>query len=77
MRKIEFTGNLAGEKLKVFLTDPHPNGSHWQVLIDHYYHGTITKRDGKWIGHLNPNSDLQADDIQILGGWVDHYYPQG
>jgi len=77
MRKIEFTTNHAGKELQVALVDPHPNGTHWQIIIDHFYHGAITKRDGRWIGHLNLNSILQADDIQFLGERIDLHYPEG
>ena len=75
MRQIEFTANLAGQELKVTLKDPLANGGHWQVLIGHFYHGTISRREGKWIGHLNPKSNLQADDIQILGTLIDQQCP--
>jgi len=76
MRKIEFTANLAGKEVEVALYDPHPSGKHWQILVAHYYQGSIIKRDGKWIGYLSPNSILQADDIQLLGERIDQEYPQ-
>jgi hypothetical protein len=66
MKTIEFYGYWGDQKKKVHICAP-TGGEGVQIIIDNFYHGIILNRAGQWVGYLNGNSELTADDIQILG----------
>lgn len=69
MKTIEFVGFWGDQKKKVHICKP-VGGEGIQIIVDDYYHGVIVKRAGQWVGYLNRNSELTADDILILGDIV-------
>lgn len=76
MREIAFTITLAGRQVPVTLTDPHPRGDYWQVMIDHRYQGMLIKIAGRWEGHFNRRSWVQGDDIRVLSDIIEGVYPE-
>jgi hypothetical protein len=77
MRSIERKVLFGSVSTQLMILEPHGAAGVYQVYIDKYYKGTISKTAGKWVGHLSYNTDLTADDIQALGefieeeGWLD------
>lgn len=71
MGKIEFHASYGEIKKPVEICEPNGAGGHYQILIDHYYHGIITKRKGEWVAFLNSKSELTGDDISIIADLID------
>lgn len=71
MKTVEFEAVYGDETKKVQLTAPS-GGEGVQVIIDNYYQGMLFKRQGKWVGYFNEDSNLTADDVQILGEMIDN-----
>jgi hypothetical protein len=66
MKKIEFKASFGNKKKAVEIIQPAGAGGLYQILIDRYYHGTMNKINGEWVAHLNRNSELTGDDVQII-----------
>lgn len=66
MKTLEFAATFGNTTKQVQLTAPS-GGEGVQVIIDNFYQGMLFKRQGKWVGYFNENSNLAADDAQILG----------
>jgi len=72
MDEIEGVENFGEGRKKYQFIRPQGAGGHFQILIDKYYQGTIEKRNGKWVAHLNRTSKLTPDDIWIIGELLDN-----
>jgi hypothetical protein len=66
MKKIEFEATIGNKKIPVEIVQPAGAGGLYQILINRYYHGTITKINGDWVPQLNRKSELTGDDVQII-----------
>lgn len=75
MKKIEFLAWYGDENKSVEICEPNGAGGHYQILIDHYYHGIITKRKGEWVVYPNVKSDLTGDDICIISELIETNFP--
>jgi hypothetical protein len=75
VKSIDFEGIIGSRKITVQLLQPFGGGDHWQILIDKYYQGTMTKANGEWVAHLGGRSDLTGDEVAILGTIIDRQYP--
>ena len=75
MKKIEFLASYGDIKKPVEICEPNGAGSHYQILIDHYYHGIITRRNGEWVDYLNYKSNLSGDDVLIIGELIEKTLP--
>lgn len=49
----------------------HYWGNSYQLIINRFYEGLLTKRDGTWILQCNVPTQLTSDDIQALGQRID------
>jgi hypothetical protein len=70
-KSIELEAHYGDTIKKVVVTNPPGGGSGYHVYIDKRYNGSVVKYKGEWVGHLNPKSDLQTADIDILGEIID------
>jgi hypothetical protein len=72
MKKITFLGHYGDEAkvIEVSASSDVAEGG-FQLLIAHYSQGMLIKQEGRWVGYLNKNSDLQATDIDILGDIIE------
>jgi hypothetical protein len=66
MEHLEIVTWYGEEKKTVVVTQPNSASGTFQILIDRYYHGQITRYNGKWIAYLNSKSDLTSNDLLIL-----------
>jgi hypothetical protein len=71
MYKIEFFASYGNENKRVEIAQSYGGGDHYQILIDRYYHGIITKRKGEWVAFLNSKSELTGDDVLIIGELIE------
>lgn len=71
MKEIIFLAAFSEQQKEVRVTQPNGAGNDFQVFVEKYYQGVLVKLKGEWVGHLNPNSLLTADDILILGEMID------
>lgn len=67
MEKFQFLAHYGNEVKTVEIAQPHQSGNSYQVTIDKWYHGMITKRNGEWVAFWNAKSELGADEISIIG----------
>ena len=76
IKKIQLTAFYGNELKHVVVSNPYGGGAGYHVYINKRYNGTIVKRNGEWVGLLNPKSDLKAADIELFGEIVDARYPE-
>ena len=36
------------------------------IMLDKYYQGIFTKRDGEWVAYINEKSELCSNDILVM-----------
>jgi len=70
-----FSIPIGDHSARVYLTAFKGELDMYQIFIDNYYHGYLKKRNGIWVGLLSPHSWLQAEDISLLGEWLDGTTP--
>ena len=66
MKYFEFIASYGNEKKVVKITQPTGGGDCYQILIQNYFQGVITKLKNEWVPHLNSRSELTGDDVFIL-----------
>jgi hypothetical protein len=57
------------------LTQQNGAGGEYQIFINRYCQGTLVKRKGEWVGHLNHRSKLTTADVLVLGEMLDNAFP--
>lgn len=74
MTSIEFTATFGHVRKTVKLSQPAGASGGYKIFIDGFYQGMIVKLNGEWVGHLNPASQINGDDIGVIGevieGWA-------
>src|SRR5687768_3614786 len=64
---------ISGDELLYVLEISKPfgtGGDVYHMMVNNYYKGRLTKRDGKWIA-LENTLNLTSDDISVLGDLID------
>jgi hypothetical protein len=56
------------------IVQPVGGGDSYQILIDRYYHGTIGRFKGNWVGRLNDKSDLTEKNIHTIGKLIENKF---
>jgi hypothetical protein len=46
---------------------PRSGGDAYHIFIDNDYAGKVARLNGRWVGELNYDSYITADDVQQLG----------
>jgi len=71
-KPIERIATYGDEYKTLNITQAQGAGGIFQIYIDRYYHGTISKVKNEWVTHLNEPSELTGDDISILVEMIEH-----
>jgi hypothetical protein len=67
LNSIEFDAPLATRQGTFEISAPMGAGNSYQVMINNYYNGSITKTANcDWQIHLHPSSTLQGDDVSVI-----------
>lgn len=69
MKTIEFDAQFGDRPVHIEVSAPVGAGGRYQVMIDKYYNGSITKTANYgWQVHLHPKTILQGDDVSVIIG---------
>lgn len=68
---IEMTCPFGDELKNVLIFNPIGGGEGYNVLVNGFTQGTIFWRNNKWVGYPTKGSDLNIDDIWIIGDLID------
>jgi hypothetical protein len=72
MRRFVFNVDWNGTPAVIEISEVGGRGTEsWDIMFNNYYHGCFILTADGWVVHLNPNSPLTPDEIQILREYIE------
>jgi hypothetical protein len=71
MKSIDVQAKVDDGIKTLSVVQPTGSGDSYQILIDRWFHGTIVRYQGRWVGHLNDKSNLTEKNIQTIGKLIE------
>ena len=66
MSDIVIPMTIGDRKTEVILSSPNGGTNGYHIMIGNIYHGTVNKMLGGWKVNTNPNSELTAEDFEVI-----------